>query len=79
MFSVTVHIANEDPVVCELEKMPDESVMFLVLHNPRRRDGKDVHYLDEDVTTVLIPWHRVNFVQLMPSAESEEIIGFVRE
>ena len=79
MFSVTVHIANEDPVVCELEEMPDESVMFLVLHNPRRRDGKDVHYLDEDVTTVLIPWHRVNFVQLMPSAESEEIIGFVRE
>ena len=79
MVSVTVHISNEDPVVCELEEMPDASSLFLVLQNPRRRDGKDVHYLDEDVTTVLIPWHRVNFVQMMPSAETEEVIGFVRE
>ena len=79
MVSVTVHIANEDPVVCELEEVPDGSSMFLALQNPRRRDGKDVHYLDEDVTTVLIPWHRINFVQMMPSADTEEIIGFVRE
>jgi len=79
MISVTVHISNEDPVVCELEEMPDKSTLFLVLQNPRRRDGKDVHYLDEDVTTVLIPWHRINFVQLMPSAGTEEVIGFVRE
>lgn len=79
MVSVTVHMSNEDPVVCELEEIPDEKSLFLVLHNPRRRDGKDVHYLDEDVTTVIIPWHRINFVQLMPSAETEEIIGFVRE
>jgi len=79
MVSVTVHISNEDPVVCELEEMPDRSTLFLVLQNPRRRDGKDVHYLDEDVTTIMIPWHRINFVQVMPSAETVEVIGFVRE
>jgi hypothetical protein len=79
MLSVTVHITNEDAIVCELEEIPDTKSLFLVLHNPRRRDGKDVHYLDEEVTMMLLPWHRVNFVQLMPSAEGEQVIGFVRE
>jgi hypothetical protein len=70
---------NEDPVVCEVDEMPDPTDQFLVLHNPRRRDGKDVHYLDEDVTSMMVPWHRINFVQLMPSTDVEEVIGFVRE
>jgi hypothetical protein len=49
------------------------------MQNPRRRDGKDLHYLDEDVTSMIVPWHRINFIQLLPSADAEEIIGFVRE
>ncbi len=79
MVSVIVHISSEDPVVCELDEMPNPASLFITIHNPRRRDGKDIHYLDEDVTSMLIPWHRVNFVQLLPSADAEEVIGFVRE
>jgi len=79
MFSVIVHIANEDAIVCEMEELPEHVAQFVTLHNPRRRDGKDVHYLDEDVTTMLVPWHRINFIQLMPSVEAEDIMGFVRE
>jgi len=79
MQSIIVHIANEDAIVCEVEKVPDPTDQFLLIHNPRRRDGKDVHYLDEDVTSILVPWHRINFVQLLPSAETEDVISFVRE
>lgn len=79
MQTVIVHITNEDPVVCEIDTMPEATDQILVIHNPRRRDGKDVHYLDEDVSTVIFPWHRINFVQVLPSAEVEEVIGFVRE
>ena len=79
MITVIVHIANEDAIICELEEMPDQSALYLHLHNPRRRDGKDVHYLDEDVTMMLVPWRRINFIQLLPSAEAEEVMGFVRE
>lgn len=79
MQTVIVHISNEDPVVCEVEEIPEVTAQFIVVHNPRRRDGKDVHYLEEDVSSVIFPFHRINFIQLMPSAESEEIIGFVRE
>ncbi len=79
MISVVVHIANEDAIVCELDEIPGPTDLYILMQNPRRRDGKDIHYLDEEVTSMLVPWHRVNFVQLLPSGESEKIIGFVRE
>lgn len=79
MITVVVHINNEDPVECELEKLPDPTSRFLLVNNPRLRDGKDLHYLDEEVTSMLVPWHRINFVQIMPSAIDDEVIGFVRE
>jgi hypothetical protein len=79
MITVVVHINNEDPVECELENMPDPTSRFLLVNNPRLRDGKDLHYLDEDVTSMMIPWHRVNFVQLLPSGEVEEVVSFVRD
>lgn len=79
MKTIIVHINSEDPIVGETEELPGEQAQFVILQNPRRRDGKDVHYLDEDVNTIVIPFHRVNFIQILPTAESEEIIGFVRE
>jgi hypothetical protein len=79
MQSVIVHIANEDAIVCEIENLPDPKDITILVHNLRRRDGLDVHYLDEDVTSVIFPLHRVNFIQILPSAEISEIVGFVRE
>lgn len=76
---VIVHIANEEPIACELEELPGPEAQSVTLNNPRRRDGKDLHYLEEDVTKIIIPLHRINFIQVMPAAEAEEIIGFVRE
>ncbi|MCA9937987.1 MAG: hypothetical protein KC418_05055 [Anaerolineales bacterium] len=77
--AVLVHIVNEEPIAADLEEMPDVRAQYIALRNPRRRDGKDLHYLEEEVATMLIPWHRINFVQVMPAAGAEEIIGFVRE
>ena len=77
--TVIVHIANEDPIVGEIEEMPSASENFIVVQNPRRRDGKDLHYLDTEVTTVIWPWVRINFLEIMPSEEEEQIIGPVRE
>ncbi len=74
-----VHVANEDPIVCELDEMPAAGDVILTLSNPRRRDGKELHYLDEDVQKIIIPWRRINFVQFPPSGDIEEVIGFVRE
>jgi len=79
MVSIILHISNEDPIVCEMDEIPPPTSNFFTVHNPRKRDGKDIHYLDEDVTSMIVPLHRVNFIQLMPSGDVEEVFGFVRE
>lgn len=79
MISVIVHVANEDPIVCEVEALPQPQDLLVFIHNPRRRDGTEIHYLDEDVNHVIYPIHRINFIQILPSADIGEVFGFVRE
>lgn len=74
-----VHVNNEEPIMCEMEDIPQPNDQVVKMINPRRPDGKDVFFLAEDVSLVLMPWHRINLVQIMPTAEVEDIIGFVRE
>lgn len=76
--TVIVHIANEEPVVCEVDELPDPRDQVIFLSNPRMRDGKELPYLEEDVSKLIVPWHRINYVQVLPSAETEDVIGFVR-
>ncbi len=77
--TVVVHISNEDPIVGELDELPSPTDTIVVIHNPRRRDGKDVHYLSNDVVTVIWPVNQISFIEVMPSEAGEQIIGFVRE
>ena len=77
--TVLIHLQNEDPVVGEIEELPTPTDTMLRVLNPRKRDGKDLHYLQNDVTTVFWPWTRISFVELLPSGGEDEIIGFVRE
>lgn len=77
--TVLIHLHNEDPVVGEIEELPTPTDTMLRVMNPRKRDGKDLHYLQNDVTTVFWPWTRISFVELLPTGGEDEIIGFVRE
>lgn len=79
MPSVLIHIMNEDPVVGELDALPAVTDNIIVVKNPRRRDGKDVPYLEANVSTVIWPLTRVTFIEVMPIGEEDEIISFVRE
>jgi hypothetical protein len=78
--SVILHIANEEPIAGEIEEMPGVDDVLLIVMNPRRRDGKDLSYISEsDVTSVIWPWDKINFLEILPSDDEDEIIGFVRE
>jgi hypothetical protein len=79
MPTLLIHIQNEDPVLGEVDELPNPGDTLLVVKNPRRKDGKDLFYLDANVTTVLWPVSKINYIEVMPSGEEEEIIGFVRE
>jgi hypothetical protein len=78
--TLILHIANEDPIVGEVDEMPASTDSAIVLQNPRRRDGKDIPNLSSNsVTTVIFPMHRMTFVEVMPSEEEERVFGVVRE
>ncbi len=79
MPTIIIHMLNEDPVMGEIDEMPTPSDSLLIVKNPRRKDGKDLSYLDPTVTTVLWPVSRVNFIEIIPIGSEEEIISFVRE
>ena len=77
--TIIIHVANEDPIVGEIDELPGPTDTIIILHSPRRRDGKDVHYLQNSVVTVIWPVNQISFIEVLPSQMEEEIIGFVRE
>jgi hypothetical protein len=76
---VLVHISGEDPVRGEIEEMPTPADTIITINNPRHRDGKDLRYLLDNVVTVIFPIHRINYIEVLPSAEEEKLISYVRE
>ena len=78
-FTLVLHISDEDPIVGEVDEMPTPGDQTITVMNPRRLDGKDLHYLQHGVVKVIWSMYRMNFIEILPSEEDEEIIGFVRE
>lgn len=78
-FSLLVHMMNEEPFVADVESLPQPVDQIFICANPRRRDGKDVDSFLPEVANILIPWHRIAFIEVMPSESTEEIVSFVRE
>ncbi|GAP17961.1 hypothetical protein [Levilinea saccharolytica] len=79
MPTLIIHIQNEDPVIGDVDALPNAADNVLIVKNPRKRDGKDLPYLDNSVNVVVWPFWRINFIEVLPMAEEEEIITFVRE
>ncbi len=79
MPKVLLHIQNEDPVLGEMDALPSMQDTMVLLKHPTRRDGKDLTYLEQSVSTVIWPMSRVNYIEILPSSEEEDIITFIRE
>ncbi len=77
--TLLLHINNEDTIMCEVDHMPTPTDVVIIGKNPRRRDGKDVANLQPNVTIVIWPMIRMNFIEIIPTEEEEKIISFVRE
>jgi hypothetical protein len=79
MPTVVIHIQNEDAVLGEVDSLPTGSELTITIKSPRKRDGKDLPYVDPSVSTVIWPMARINFIEVMPIGSEEEIISHVRE
>lgn len=79
MPSVIVHFLNEDPIVGEVDSLPNPADTLVAIKNPRKKDGKDIPYIEPNVNIVVWPIARISFIEVVSSGSEEEIISFVRE
>lgn len=78
-YTVILHISGEPSIVGEVDELPKPADTILIVNNPRLRDGKDIHYLEHNVSKVIWPIDRLALVEVLQNEEEENLIGFVRE
>jgi hypothetical protein len=78
-YSVLLHIPGEPSVLGEIEDLPKPSDTLITVSNPRLRDGKDIHYLEQNVVKVIWPVDKITLIEVLESEEEDRLIGFVRE
>ena len=78
--TVIVHILNADAILAEIDELPNPMANFVTCVNPRAKDGKPIVYIEREATRILIPWHRISFMETLPSEEDQvEIESFFRD
>ena len=78
-YGIILHVSGEMPIFGEIEELPGPSDTLITVRNPRSREGKDLHYLQTEVVQVIWPIDKLNFIEIMPNEDDEQIISFVRE
>jgi hypothetical protein len=71
MHSILVHVSNQEPVKLDVDELPKLTDTCIIGRNPRDRSDKEATWLDEGVTTIIIPWWRINYIQVFPQGSEE--------
>jgi len=77
--TVILHISGEPAILGDIEELPKLTDTIVIVTNPRLRDGKDIHYLEQNVVKVIWPMNQINLIEVLASEQEENLIGFVRE
>ena len=76
---IILHLLNEDPILADMDELPDPTHHSIYVTNPRRRDGRPVHYVTEGATGFIFPMTRITFIEIMVTDEAEKVVEFFRE
>ena len=78
--TVLIHIVDGEPILAEMDDLPDPHSSYIICTNPRRRDGKSLHHIAREAVSFIFPWNRITFIEIMPSEEEvEEIVEWFRD
>ena len=72
MITLQVHIANAEPIKLDVEEMPQMSDIAVMGSNPRDRQDRELNWVDDGVSMIIVPWSRINFIQVLPDQEAQE-------
>ena len=78
-YSVILHISGQPSIIGEVEELPKLTDTIIMVNNPRLRDGKDIHFLEQNVVKVIWPMTQITLIEVLDNTEEESLIGFVRE
>jgi hypothetical protein len=75
-----LHIPGEEAILCEMEAMPNPTDNFVVVTNPRRKDGKPIATMDDNATAIVYPFSRISYIEFFEqTSQRESVVGFFRE
>lgn len=77
--TVIVHIHNADPMVADVENLPEPRDTNVTLGYPRALDGKPLTFLSHGVDEMILPWHRISFIEVVADATQEDLVLFYRD
>ena len=69
MPTVIVHVLNGDRILAEMEELPSPTDQSITLTNPRGRDNKPLNTVEAEALSLILPLHRVNYIEVMPTEE----------
>ncbi|MCU0513689.1 MAG: hypothetical protein MUE40_14110 [Anaerolineae bacterium] len=72
MYAILVHISGQEPVKLDVDELPKLTDTCVIGRNPRERSDKEITWVDEGVTTICIPWWRINYIQFLPTGAEEQ-------
>lgn len=67
MITLLVHLNNTDSIKLDVEEMPDPTEYAVTGRNPREKTDKEVAWIEDGVTTIMVPWWRITLVEVLPS------------
>ena len=70
MPTVVVHVVGEEPFLAEMEELPTPSDQSVTFVNPRARNNRPLHYVEDQTVSVIFPWHRISFIEVRPDEEA---------
>lgn len=72
MHTLLLHIANQDALKVDVDELPDPRDLILVCKNPRDKADKEINWIEDGVSTLIFAWHRISFIEVLPSEEEQE-------
>jgi hypothetical protein len=69
--NAVLHIANEQPLLCDLFELPNPSDVALRCTNLRMLDGKRPVFIDNITSVFIFPYLHIRFVEVSAAAAAD--------
>lgn len=71
MYQLLVHISNQEPIKVDVDELPNPNDTNLLVKNPRDKGDREVSWIEDGVTSIILPWWRINYIQILPREDDQ--------